>query len=328
LNPWLSWQSLAPPLLAALARRGDTVVVSPPPLTWADRADWRRALAATRGADRIFWLQWSARPEMPLWLLAGTLPRAKRSAYVLDAWRPQLGKIGMLAVAQRLDPCFVAYREACEELSRRFPRGRFEWLPVGVDTGYFKPSAAERDVFVYWMGRRSEALHGALKRYCEDHGLDYRYTRDGELPKLGESGELAARARYFVVTPPDLNDPARTGGFSPLAMRYLEGLSAGARLIGVLPRSGEFEFLLPREAILEVAPDGSDLAAKLDADVASGGAAKAVATARDLVRSQHSWACRAEQIHARLATGRPLEPLAWRYLGREDRSPEPVSRAT
>jgi hypothetical protein len=82
------------------------------------------------------------------------------------------------------------------------------------------------------------------------------------------------------------------------------------------------------EAILEVAPDGSDLAAKLDADVASGGAAKAVATARDLVRSQHSWACRAEQIHARLATGRPLEPLAWRHLGREDRIPEPVSRAT
>ena len=90
-------------------------------------------------------------------------------------------------------------------------------------------------------------------------------------------------------------------------MRYLEGLSAGARLLGVLPRSGEYEALLPRDAILEVAPDGSDLAEKLDADVASGGAIKGVEQARDLVRSRHSWARRAEQIHARLAFDRPLE---------------------
>jgi hypothetical protein len=90
-------------------------------------------------------------------------------------------------------------------------------------------------------------------------------------------------------------------------MRYLEGLSAGARLLGVLPRSGEYEALLPRDAILEVAPDGSDLAQKLDADGASGGASRAVEGARDLVRSRHSWARRAEQIHARLMFGRPLE---------------------
>ena len=49
-------------------------------------------------------------------------------------------------------------------------------------------------------------------------------------------------------------------------MRYLEGLSAGARLLGVLPGSGEYEDLLSLDAILQVAPDGSDLAEKLDAD--------------------------------------------------------------
>jgi Glycosyl transferases group 1 len=313
LNPWISWSALAPPLLNALTSRDDTVLACPPSLTWANRREWRRVVREARGADTLFWLQWSARPELPLWLLAGTVPLARRTALVLDAWRPQLAKIGMLAVAQRLDPCFVAYREACEELELRFPRGRFEWLPVGVDTDYFRPNCGARDVFAYWMGRRFEPLHDALKRYCEDRGLDYRYTRDGEAPKFGESGRLAGRARYFVVTPPDLENSARTGGFSPLAMRYLEGLSAGARLLGVLPRSGEYEFLLPREAILEVSPDGSDLAAKLDDDVASGGAAMAVEHARDLVRSHHSWARRAEQIFARLSTGRPLEPQSLRH---------------
>src|SRR5262245_2905140 len=311
LNPWISWRALAPPLLNALASRHDAVLASPPGLAWANRAEWLRVLRAMRGADTLFWLQWSARPELPVWLLAGMLPLARRSAYVLDAWRPHLRKIGTLAVMQRLDPCFVAYREACEELEQRFPRGRFEWLPIGVDTDYFKPAAGGRDVFAYWMGRRFEPLHRALQRYCKERGYDYRHARDGEPPTFGESGRLAGRARYFVVTPPDLEDPARTGGFSPLAMRYLEGLSAGARLLGVLPRSGEYEALLPRDAILEVSPDGSDLAEKLDADVASGGAVQAVEMASDLVRSHHSWVRRAEQIHARLSSGRPLQFHSW-----------------
>src|SRR6202042_1191159 len=117
------------------------------------------------------------------------------------------------------------------------------------------------------MGRRTPQLHEALLRYCEERGLDYRYTRaSGEFPDPRDLGALVARCRYFVVTPPDLNDPARTGGFSPLVMRYLEGLAAGARLLGTLPRSGEYEALLPTDTICQVAPDGSDLAERLHED--------------------------------------------------------------
>jgi hypothetical protein len=88
-------------------------------------------------------------------------------------------------------------------------------------------------------------------------------------------------------------------------MRYLEGLAAGARLLGVLPRSGEYEALLPLDAILLVAPDGSDLAAKLDADQDNLDARAAVERGRRLVRSHHSWAKRAQQIYERLSTGMP-----------------------
>lgn len=49
-------------------------------------------------------------------------------------------------------------------------------------------------------------------------------------------------------------------------MLYFEGVASGARLLGVLPKSGEYEDLLPRSAICEVATDGSDLAEKLDTD--------------------------------------------------------------
>jgi glycosyltransferase involved in cell wall biosynthesis len=206
-----------------------------------------------------------------------------------------------------LDPCFVAFREGCEELRRRFPSGRFEWLPFGIDTNVFRPGHGERDIFAFWMGRRYEPLHQALLAYCRERGLDYRFTRrSGEL-STEELRDTVGRCRYFVVTPPDLDDSDRTGGFSPLVMRYLEGLAAGARLLGVLPTSGEYEDLLPREAILEVRPDGSDLARRLDEDVDNAAGWNAAALARDLVRREHSWSKRADQIHDRLVTNHPVQ---------------------
>lgn len=302
LNPWVNWTTLGPPLLEPLAGYPGGQLIAPPPLHWDHRAEWLAAVRAFRRSDAVFWMQGSSRPELPLWALSAMRPTIRRSAYAVDAWRPALTKIGLLAVAQRLDPCFVAFREGCDELKRRFPRGRFEWLPFGADTDVFQPGTGERDIFAYWMGRRHKALHRALLRYCDERGLQYRYTTaSGEFREPKELGRMVARCRYFVVTPPDIDNPARTGGYSPLVMRYLEGLAAGARLLGVLPRSGEFQDLLPRDAICEVAPDGSDLAEKLDADVHNAEGWRAVERAGELVRREHSWRRRAEQIHEALA---------------------------
>lgn len=301
LDPPFGWLTLGPPLLKAITSRENTDLISSPPLRWAERNEWTRNIRRLRGADILFWLQWSSRPSLPVWLIGVAAPRARRVAYICDPWKPSLSKIGMLASLQKFDPCFVGYREAYHELTLHFPKGRFEWLPTGVDTDTFRPRGETRRIFAYWMGRRYEPLHKALLRYCLDRGLDYRYSRLEDMPKFGESAELTSRAQYFVVTPPNLDNPVRTGGFSPLVMRYLEGLAAGARLLGVLPQSGEYErLLLPRDAILEVSPNGEDLATKLDADVASGGNPEAVKRACDLVRSHHSWAKRGEQIYTRL----------------------------
>ena len=201
----------------------------------------------------------------------------------------------------------MAFREGYDELSRRFPRGRFEWLPFGVDTRVFNAvPGVERPIFAYWMGRRYDALHQAMIAYCAERGLEYRYTaKSGEFADPVALGRVVGSTKYFLVSPPDIAAPARTGGFSPLVMRYLEGLAAGARLVGVLPRSGEYERLLPLDAILQVAADGSDLAAKLDADRDDPAAWCAVEQARLFVRQHHSWAHRAEQIFRRLNDGTP-----------------------
>ncbi len=298
LDPGTNWPTLGPPLLEPLAELSGRPIVAPPPFRPLDLAAWRRSLRAVQDADRVFWMQISARPEWPVWLTAHArlLRRTRRSALVIDGWRPALDKIGKLAVAQRLDPCFVAMREARDELAHRFPRGQFEWLPFGVDTDAFVDHGGERDIFAYWMGRRYEPLHRALTDYCASRGLRYHQTVGGEVSSPAELGRLVARSRYFVVTPPDLDNPQRTGGFSPLVMRYLEGLAAGARLLGVLPGSGEFETLLPTESILQVAADGSDLATKLDRDRDDRAGAEAVVAAQAIVRREHSWKRRAERV--------------------------------
>jgi hypothetical protein len=211
----------------------------------------------------------------------------------------------VLAVAQRLDPCFVAFREAYEELRTRFPSGKFEWLPFGIDTNVFDSVGNERPIFAFWMGRRYEPLHQAMVRYCAARGLEYRFRRPGVFQSAPELGRIVGCSQYFLVTPTDLDNPVRTGGFSPLVMRYMEGLAAGARLLGVLPRSGEFEAFLPMDAILQVAPDGSDLATKLDADRDNPDAHARVQSAQRLVRLKHSWAKRAQQIYERLSVGKP-----------------------
>jgi len=305
LAPTINWTTLGPPLLKPLASSPDADLVSPPPLDYRNWKEWRSVLCRVRSFDTLFWMQGSSRPESAVWLPSALAGRAHRSAFVVDAWRPVLGRIGALAIAQRLDPCFVAFREAYDELVVRFPRGHFEWLPFGVATDVFaEVSEMERDIFAYWMGRRHEALHRALLSYCLERGLKYYYTRrGGEISVPHELGRLVARSRYFVVTPPDLSNSGRTGGFSPLVMRYMEGLSAGARLLGVLPKSGEYEALLPPEAMLLVRADGSDLATRLDEDTDNDAGWAAVRRGRDLVRERHSWSCRAEYIHQRLANG-------------------------
>jgi hypothetical protein len=302
LDPGTHWSALGPPLLESLAGLAGGRLVAPPPFRPLEPRAWARTLRVVRSADAVFWMQMSSHPEPPVWLAtrARVLGRMRRAAFVVDGWRPSLGRIGMLAVAQQLDPCFVPMREARDELARRYPRGRFEWLPFAVDTDVFVDEGAERDIFAYWMGRRYEPLHEALASYCSDRGLEYRTTVGGEVTSPADLGRLVARTRYFVVTPPDLDNPTRTGGFSPLVMRYLEGLAAGARLLGVLPRSGEFEELLPRESILEVAPDGSDLADRLDADRDDPAGLAAVQRAQQIVRRDHSWRRRAEQIYEAL----------------------------
>ena len=291
-------------LRSGLENQPGVRTIAPPPLAWERRSEWREIRSQLKECDALFWIQLAARPMGSIHLASYLNMRARRSNFILDAWKPSLTKIGLVATVERLDPCFIAYREAMDELKRRFPLAKFVWLPLGAHTDVFYPRKEEKSVFAFWLGRRYEPLHQALLAYCEARGLRYVYSQGGGLT-TDEVGRLTSSAQYYVATPPDLDDPKRTGGFSPLVMRYFEGLAAGTRLLGVLPRSGEYKSILPTEAFCQVAPDGSDLAARLDEDRSNRSHRHIVDDAGAFVRQHHSWRRRAEQVFDRLS---PLAP--------------------
>jgi hypothetical protein len=305
-NPSVYWTTLLPPLFSGLSRQPGVRTISPPPLAWEQRGEWRRIRSEIKACDTLFWAQLGSRPTGAIHLASYMNLRARRSNYVLDAWKPSLTKIGIVATLERLDPCFVAYREARDELESRFPLAKFVWLPFGAHTDAFYPRKEQKSIFAFWMGRRHEPLHRALLAYCEQRGLRYVYSNDGRF-STEELGRLTSSAQYFLATPPDLDNTSRTGGYSPLVMRYFEGLAAGTRLLGVLPRSGEYEAILPTDAFCQVSPDGSDLAQRLDEDRSNPNNQRAVDAAGEFVREHHSWRRRGEQVFNHLANGAAID---------------------
>ena len=301
------WRNFAPPLENALASLPNaTLVVAPPfrrPTLRANMPAWLSAIRTVRKADAVFWIQLHLRPPGPVWALAHARAGTRRAAYATDIFPNVFADLPRYARMQRLSFCFVDYRIPALALAQANSGIRFEWLPSGFSAQVFRDQGLERDVYAFWMGRRHAPLHEALVAHCKDRGLDYEYLEPPGRPiPLDELSRLSSRARYFLALPPDIEDPVRTGGTSPLTSRYLEGVGAGCRLLGMRPRSGEFELLLPDDAIVECAPDGSDLSVVLDeADSDPGFEAKSADTCA-FAHREHTWERRAEDVYGRLLT--------------------------
>ena len=133
------WTTLLPPLFSALAQQPGVRTISPPPLAWERRGEWRKVRSQVKACDTLFWIQLGARPPSAIHAGSYLNLRARRSNFVLDAWKNSLTKIGIVATIERLNPCFIAYREAKDELEGRFPLAKFVWLPFGAHTDTFYP---------------------------------------------------------------------------------------------------------------------------------------------------------------------------------------------
>lgn len=298
----VNWGPLSDPLYAEIAAIAPTRRIAPPAFSLSAISDYVRAIREVFGVRTLFAMHASARNETPLMALSALRVGARRAAFFVDPWPYSLDRIHQVCTYAGIRLAFIPYKEAFDRLkAKKSGRVKYVYLPFAADTVMFANTGQERDIDILSMGRRCEPLHQAILAYATAKGLNYQYRETtGFLKEPADLGRLVARSRYFVTTPPDLFSLQRTGGFSPLVMRYLEGLSAGCRLVGALPSSGEFEALLPRRSLLEVSPDGSDFAQRFEADADDAEGWAASAQASRIVRAEHSWANRAHEIVERL----------------------------
>ncbi len=143
-------------------------------------------------------------------------------------------------------------------------------VPLAADalrfTPYPRPPARVIDILS--MGRRSAMVHQALLRLAAERGMFYLHdTIPGALVQPADSEEhrnqlasTAKRSRFFVAYPAKFGTVEHQGQ-SEVGARYFEGLAAGAVLLGQAPTAAAFaeEFPWP-DAVVEAAPDGSDVA--------------------------------------------------------------------
>lgn len=294
----VNWSTLSDSLYREMESLEDCARLAPPCGVRRQIAELPSMLAEARKCDALFSMNGRTRPE-PVFAAAALGARnAIKAVFYVDPWKHLLKKVQTVDKWMGNDLVFIPYREAFDELTARPGGGRYRYLPFAADTQVFRNRGLARDVDILWMGRREEALHREILAFSQRAGISYRFRENtGFIADPVELGQLVSRARYFVVTPPDA---ARTGGYSPLVMRYLEGLAAGCRLIGVLPSSGEFEKLLPRDSILEVSADGGNFAQRFEADQTNIQGWKAAATASQIVLTDHGWDSRAREIISQL----------------------------
>jgi hypothetical protein len=143
-------------------------------------------------------------------------------------------------------------------------------LPVATDVLRFTPypDPPRRVIDIMSMGRRSDPVHRALLRFAGERGSFYLHdTIPGSLMRPADPAQhrdmlanTVKRSRFFLTYPAKFGED-ESQGQSEVGARYFEGLSAGAVLLGQAPNAPAFRADFPwPDAVVEVAPDGNDVA--------------------------------------------------------------------
>ena len=175
-----------------------------------------------------------------------------------------------LPVLSRFDHVIVGISGSSKALCDAIGRVCYEMNP-GVDAIRFSPypNPPARVIDVYSIGRRLDGIHRTLLNVAARKEMFYVHdtlqTGDSQAPDHREHRDMyanmAKRSRFFMVAPGKVNIPKQTQGQVALGPRYFEGAAAGAVLVGQVPDCEAFHrhFDWP-QAVIEVQPDGSDVA--------------------------------------------------------------------
>ena len=139
---------------------------------------------------------------------------------------------------------------------------RWHAVAQGVRADRFAPlPAGERGIAVSSYGRRLEAVHRSIDRFCEDEGLYYDATVAATLDPRVTAGQLYRQyawhlrhSVYTVAWPVELTHPGRAGALSPMTCRWFEAGASATPMIGKPPGDPIFTELFGAGAVLPLDP--------------------------------------------------------------------------
>lgn len=197
---------------------------------------------------------------------------ADRSACNIDEiWRDEVARRTVdLAMLRRFDYVFTGYQGAIEELGRLLGRP-CHYLPPSADALRFAPAGLERVIDIYFMGRRRPDLHAALEAAARRKGYFYHFdtVRNPLVNSYREHRErladLVQRTRYFIVDVAYSDNVAESDVQPEVGLRFFEGISGGAVLLGNAPDTDTFRSLFGwPDSVVPVASSEAAVSALLD----------------------------------------------------------------
>lgn len=225
------------------------------------------------------------------------------AAFVLETWPSLLANdAAALRMLDEFDHVFVLNAGSVPHV-RRYTRTPVSFLPTGVDAIQACPveAAPERVIDILALGRHAWGAHLQMLEAARTQRLFYYFdawsglqARDWRQVREANAG-LVQRSRFSVVWSPaeHLAHLRTQPGQAALSTRYFESMAGGAILIGSRVRAPEFDVLFGADAVIEIAPDGSDFTQVFAAIQAEPDrqAAMRVRNVADSLR-RHDWACR------------------------------------
>lgn len=297
----------------------------------------------TRDYEIFFFVAWSPQSLVELRRIKGWRRRCKFAvAYLFELWSSTLKQDReYLKLLDQFDHVFLLHGKCLPQLAS-YTRAPCSVLPVAVDCLLATPfpSPPRRDVDVYSIGNRSAAVHGELLKLAQGGELFYIYdslaSTDSRVRNWAEHRALLTniikRSEYFIAFSPASLAEQKAGkvaGEHVLPGRLFEGAAGGAIILGSAPRCPEFgQYFDWPDAVVEIAPDGSDVAAVLRELTEQPDWTRRVRKA-NAVQSlrRHDWAHRWECILSTIGV-RPLPELHHRKSRLEAIAADAMEMAT
>jgi hypothetical protein len=278
-------------------------------------------ITLSQNYDLFFFVAWSPQSLVELSRIQNWRGRCKIAvAYLFELWSSTLEQDRRyLKLLDQFDHVFLLH-SACIPRLPAYTSASCSFLPTGVDCMIASPypSPPERVVDVYSFGNRSTELHLQLLAMTDRRSLFYLYdslsSTDSRVKDWREHRLLLAniikRTRYFMgFNPATLSNSKsdKISGEQVLPARLFEGAAGGAVILGTAPQCPEFRecFDWP-DAVIEVSPGSSDIAAvidELDAQPRRLERLRQTSVTRCLLR--HDWVYRWEHILSTVG----IEPL-------------------